>query len=166
MRKPVVGVMGGGDVDADVYELAERLGFLIAGRDWVLLNGGRNAGVMAASAKGARQARGTVIGILPGRDETGASPDLDFAIITGLNDARNLINVLSSDVVVACPGGPGTLCEIALALKNHKPVVILSLSSDRSAEDFFREYADRGQLRFALSAEEAIEMVAKTLEST
>ena len=165
MRKPVVGVMGGGDVDADVYELAERLGFLIAGRDWVLLNGGRNAGVMAASAKGARLARGTVIGILPGRDETGASRDLDFAIITGLSDARNLINVLSSDVVVACPGGVGTLSEIALALKNQKPVILLGSSPGSPAEDFFREYVDRGRLRFAHSAEEAVEMVAKTLES-
>jgi uncharacterized protein (TIGR00725 family) len=166
MRKPVVGVMGGGDVSAEVYALAERLGSLIAGRGWVLLNGGRDVGVMAASAKGAREVGGTVIGILPGRDGVEASPDLDFAIVTGLNDARNLINVLSSDVVVACPGGAGTLSEVALALKNHKPVVLLGPASDRTAEAFFREYARRGQLHFAHSAEEAVEVVAKTLEST
>ncbi|MFP4388111.1 MAG: DNA-binding protein, partial [Desulfococcaceae bacterium] len=34
-------------------EIAERLGRRIAEAGWVLLNGGRNAGVMAASAKGA-----------------------------------------------------------------------------------------------------------------
>lgn len=125
MRKPVVGVMGGSKATVRVSNMAERLGALIARRGWVLLNGGRNRGVMAASARGAKKVGGTVIGILPDKTTTKASPDLDIAVLTGLGDARNVINVLSSDVVIACPGGPGTLSEIALALKNDKRVILL-----------------------------------------
>jgi hypothetical protein len=123
--KPVIGVMGGGSAAPEVLRLAEELGARIAERGWILLNGGREAGVMEASARGASRAGGLVVGILPGRDRSGASPHLDVAIVTGMGDARNAINVLSSDVVVALPGGAGTLSEAALALKAARPLVFL-----------------------------------------
>ena len=53
-RKPIVGVMGGGRDSATVDEEARQLGALIAERGWILLNGGGNAGVMAASAHRAK----------------------------------------------------------------------------------------------------------------
>lgn len=162
MRKPVVGVMGGAVVDDRVIDLARRLGTLVARRGWVLLNGGRNAGVMAASAAGARQAGGTVIGILPDHDTANACPDLDYAIVTGLGDARNLINVLSSDVIIACPGGAGTLCEVALAAKNGKPVILLDFDPGPSLEPYRRT----GMLLSAHDPEEAVEMAAQLLERT
>lgn len=124
-RAPVVGVMGGGRVPAGIERLAEELGRAIAREGWVLLNGGRDAGVMAASARGAREADGLVVGILPGADRAGASPDLTVAVVTGLGDARNAVNVLSSDVVLALPGGAGTLSEIALAVKAERPLVLV-----------------------------------------
>jgi uncharacterized protein (TIGR00725 family) len=124
-RKPVIGVMGGGVANAATSALAEELGEAIAREGWILLNGGRDAGVMAASAHGAARAGGLVLGILPGRDLAGAAPDLTIGIPTGLGDARNVINVLASDVVVAMPGGAGTLSEIALALKNERPLLLL-----------------------------------------
>lgn len=161
MSKSVIGVMGGSDVSAAVEEMARRLGALIAGRGWVLLNGGRNVGVMAASAQGARRSGGTVIGILPGRDRTDASPDLDFAVVTGLGDARNLINVLSSDVVIACPGGAGTLSEVSLALKNGKRVILLGLDVGRALDG----YRQDGLLTSANSPEEAVEQAAAALET-
>ena len=117
--------MGGSKATPRVAKMAERLGELIAERGWVLLNGGRNRGVMAASARGAKKAGGTVIGILPDKRATKASPDLDFVVLTGMGDARNVINVLSSDVVIACPGSMGTRSEIDLALKNKKRVILL-----------------------------------------
>lgn len=127
-RKPVIGVMGGGVADAATAALAEELGAAIAREGWILLNGGRDAGVMAASARGAARAGGLVLGILPGRDLRGASPDLTIGIPTGLGDARNVINVLAADVVIALPGGAGTLSEIALALKNERPLLLLGWS--------------------------------------
>ena len=133
MPKPIIGVMGGSKATRKVAEMAEELGRLIAERGWTLLNGGRNVGVMAASARGAHQAGGTVIGILPDRKKSKASPDLDYVIATGMRDARNMINVLSSDVVIACKGSLGTLTESApyFALRTGKD---LEEAGDRSID--------------------------------
>lgn len=126
MKRPlIIGVMGGGSVGADDLDKARRLGGLIATNGWHLLSGGRDAGIMAASARGAAEKGGLTIGILPDNTARHASPYISISIVTGLGNARNCINVLSSDVVVACPGGPGTLSEIALALKNNKPVITM-----------------------------------------
>ncbi len=124
-RSPIIGVMGGADVPAEVTALARELGRALAEKGWVVLSGGRNAGVMAAVSEGAAGAGGLVVGILPDRDLSRAAPHLTIPIRTGLGDGRNVLNVLSSDVVVALPGAAGTLSEIALALKNRKPLILL-----------------------------------------
>ena len=73
MQNPlIVGVMGGGSVDHETGQSAYQLGSLIAARGWILLNGGRDAGVMAASAKGARENGGVTVGILPDETTLGA----------------------------------------------------------------------------------------------
>ncbi len=159
MRKPVVGVMGGSKATDDVYELAKELGRLIARRGWVLLNGGRNCGVMAASAQGAKEAGGTVIGILPDTTTTKASPDLDIAVVTGMGDGRNLINVMSSDLVIACPGALGTLSEVILALKHDKHVILLGFDLGPVLD----KYRKRGQLTCADKPEDAVEQAAAVL---
>jgi uncharacterized protein (TIGR00725 family) len=124
-RRKVIGVMGGANVSTEVSTMAEELGRRIAEAGYVLLTGGRPAGVMDAASRGARAAGGLTVGVLPGPDPDDASAHVDIAIATNLADARNLINVLSSDVVVACPGGAGTLSEVALAVKNGRPLVLL-----------------------------------------
>lgn len=125
-RRPVVGVMGGARASDEVLAEAERLGEAIAENGWVLLNGGRDAGVMRASARGARRAGGLVVGVLPGRgDEAGVAEGVEVAVFTGMGEARNHVNVLSSDVVVALPGGAGTLSEAALAVKAGTPLVLV-----------------------------------------
>lgn len=161
MRKPVIGVMGGSKANAEVCAQAKQLGSLIAQRGWVLLNGGRNQGVMAASAEGAKQAGGTVIGILPDSTDTRASPHLDFAIMTDMGDGRNLLNVLSSDVVIACPGKLGTLSEVVLALKRDKRVILLGWES---TDPFFRPFIKSGQLAHATTPEDAVEQAGKALQ--
>jgi uncharacterized protein (TIGR00725 family) len=137
-RRPVVGVMGAGEgaSDADVAN-ALRLGELIAREGWVVLSGGRNAGVMRAVNQGAKRVAGSLtVGILPTAG-AGVAPEVDVAVFTDLHNARNNVNVLSSDVVVACGvGGPGTASEVALALKAGKPVVLLG--ADDLAAAFFR----------------------------
>ena len=158
-RKPVVGVMGGANVGAEVCALARELGKRIAERGWVLLNGGRDSGVMRASAAGAHEAGGTVIGILPDADTSRATPDLDYAIVTGMGDARNLINILTSDVVIACPGGAGTLSEVALALNNGKHVILLGWDAGAAFEDFRRG----GLLTTAKDPEDALAQAKETL---
>ncbi len=160
MRKAIVGVMGGSAATPKVSETAKQLGALIAKRGWILLNGGRNCGVMAASARGAKEAGGTVIGILPDSTTSKASPDLDYAIVTAMGDGRNLINVLTSNVVIACPGALGTLCEIVLALKHDKRVILLGY--DKVGPQL-EKYKKRGQLTFADTPEQAVEQAAEVL---
>ncbi len=124
-RRRIVGVMGGASVDGSTAEMAEELGRRIAEAGFVLLTGGRPSGVMDAASRGAHQAGGLVVGVLPGPDPDECSAFVDISIATNLADARNLVNVLSSDVVVACPGGSGTLSEVGMAIKNKKPLVLL-----------------------------------------
>lgn len=129
MRKTIIGIMGpGGGASTKDTQLATELGKLIANEDWILLTGGRSVGVMDAASKGAREAGGLTIGILPSADRSGASEHLDIAISTGMGSARNNINILSSDVVVACGSGAGTTSEIMLTLKAKKPLVLLAPS--------------------------------------
>ena len=160
-RRIVVGVMGGSKASEPVSETAYELGKLIAQRGWVLLNGGRNAGVMAASARGAKEAGGTVIGILPDRTPREASPDLDYVIVTGMGDARNVINVLSSDVVIACPGKMGTLSEVVLALGNGKAVILLGWDVGEEFDSFRR----RGLLVSVETPAEAVAEVHTLLDA-
>ena len=127
-RKPIIGVMGGALVSQEVYDMAFELGRLIAQNGWILLNGGRDAGVMRASAEGAKREGGMTIGVLPGDSKDQANSFIDIPIVTNMSDARNLINVLSSDIVVACPGSTGTFTEVAMALKNEKIVILLNFS--------------------------------------
>jgi uncharacterized protein (TIGR00725 family) len=157
--RTVIGVMGGAVVSAEVLESAYSLGCLIAENGWVLLNGGRNAGVMEASARGASEAGGLVVGILPGDTTTGAASAVDIAIPTGMGDARNVINVLASRVVIALPGGPGTVSEVALALKAGRNVVLLGFPLGAP----FEPYYQRGQLIDAATADEAIATVVRLL---
>ena len=129
MRRHVVGVMGGTEATEEDKKVAEELGARIAKRGWVLLTGGRPLGIMQAASKGASEAGGLVVGVLYGAEPNEANAYVDIAIATDMADARNLINVLSSDVVVACPGSTGTLCEVALAAKRNKPLVLLGFDA-------------------------------------
>lgn len=160
-RRLIVGVMGGGAVDQRTTDLAYRLGQLIAAADWILLNGGRNCGVMAASARGARERGGLTIGILPDADRRQAAPWIDVAIVTGMGSARNAINVLSSDVVVACVGGAGTLSEIALALKAGRTVILL----DFDVRGAFAGQAAAGRLLLAATPEEVLAHIRRLFDT-
>jgi uncharacterized protein (TIGR00725 family) len=117
--------MGGSVADEKTTAGAHELGRLIAQNGWVLVSGGRPTGVMQASVTGAREAGGLTVGVLYDEDRDGAAEGLDIILPSGMGAGRNIINVLSSDVVVACRGTGGTLSEIALALRFDRPVVLL-----------------------------------------
>lgn len=78
---------------------------------------------MEAACRGAKEAGGVTVGILPGTDREAANPFVDVAIPSGLGEARNALVVRAADALVAVGGGYGTLSEIALALKAGKRVV-------------------------------------------
>lgn len=89
MAKTLIGVMGpGNDATQKINATAAELGRQIAQSGWVLLTGGRNVGVMNATSKGAKEAGGLTVGILPSEDKTGASQFVDIFICSGMGSAR------------------------------------------------------------------------------
>lgn len=157
--RTVIGVMGGGEASAEVAETAYELGRMIAERGWVLLNGGRDSGVMDASSRGAHDGGGLTVGVLPDADLAGVSSYVDIPLPTGLGDGRNFVNVTASRIVIALPGGAGTLSEIALALKQGKKVVAVKFDPGGA----FGLYAASGRLVHAESAADAIGYCARVL---
>lgn len=123
-NRKAISVIGAGSCDARTAELAQELGKRIAEAGYDLVCGGLG-GVMEAACRGARQAGGRTIGILPGHDRQAANAFVDVPIATGLSEMRNALVVMNGLGAVAVQGGAGTLSEIGLALKTGKPVVAL-----------------------------------------
>lgn len=125
-NKKIMGIMGAGEAAAPDHNLAYECGRAVAGAGYITLCGGMG-GLMQHCARGAKEAGGITLGILPGRNTEESPPNafIDIPIFTGLNDARNYVNVCTSHAIIALPGSAGTLSEIALALKLGKKVAAL-----------------------------------------
>jgi uncharacterized protein (TIGR00725 family) len=123
-RRPQIAVIGRGAPDAELLPLAEEVGRLIAEAGAVVVCGGMG-GVMEGASRGAREAGGDVIGIVPGEDATDANPYVTHAVATGIGQARNLAVVASADAVVAIGGEWGTLAEIGFARRLGRRVAAL-----------------------------------------
>lgn len=102
--------------------MAEEVGRRLAEHSLVVLTGGRG-GVMEAASRGAKQAGGLTVGILPGNHPQDANTYVDIPLATGLQDARNAIVARASEILIAIAGEYGTLSEIALALKMGRRVI-------------------------------------------
>jgi uncharacterized protein (TIGR00725 family) len=141
LRKlPIIAVFGQGSaIGRERADLARAVGAMVARLGAHLLTGG-GYGVMAAAAEGfvaVEPRAGSSIGIIPreqkgpfdrpNRDPEGRpypNPFVEIAIMTPLPPrardwrnvpARNHINVLTADAIVALPGGPGTRNELDMA---------------------------------------------------
>ncbi|WP_309133734.1 TIGR00725 family protein [Cellulomonas sp.] len=101
---------------------AHDVGAGLAQRGHVVVCGGRG-GVMAAVARGAAEAGGTVVGYLPGTGRADANPWVTVALPTGMGDLRNALVVRAGDVVVAVGTSWGTLNEVSFAVSVGTPVV-------------------------------------------
>ena len=117
-----IGVIGGGECSRQTAVLAEAVGKEIARKGAILVCGGLG-GVMEASARGAQEAGGITVGILPGFSLADANPHITIPIVTGMSHARNVLVVRSSQALIALEGGYGTLSEVAIALTLGKPVI-------------------------------------------
>ena len=73
---------------------------------------------MEAATKGAKEAGGTTIGVLPGANPDDANKYIDIPIPTGIGYALNIIIVNTSQAVIAIDGKYGTLSEIGFALNS------------------------------------------------
>ncbi len=109
-----IAVVGGHSCSRRVYGIAREVGRLIAREGWVLITGG-GPGVMEAASRGAKEAGGLCVGILPGWDASQANRYVDVRLPTGLGYARNVLVVRAADALIAIDGEYGTLSEIAFA---------------------------------------------------
>lgn len=121
-RRRLVAVCGESDPQTSLADIAFDVGRGVAERGAVLICGGMS-GVMEHAARGARAGGGLTIGLLPTADPEDANPFIDVAIATGIGHARNAILARTADGVIAIGGGLGTLSEIALALRNLRPII-------------------------------------------
>jgi uncharacterized protein (TIGR00725 family) len=152
VRPVYIAVCGTAEASDDESAAAAEVGRMIAEAGAVLVCGGLG-GVMDAAARGASEVGGSVLGLLPGSTREGASDYLTLSVPTSLGEARNALIVRSADAVIAIGGGPGTLSEIALALKLGRPVV--GLRTWRIARDVPGE---EDPLTRATTPQEAVRM--------
>ncbi len=122
-RIPVLAILGAARPTGAEETAARRAGELAARCGWAVLTGG-GGGVMAAASRGAMEAGGLTIGVLPGTAPEGEYPNpwVKIPIYTGLGSARNVVNVLSGTLCLAIGGQTGTLSEVAHAVKAGREV--------------------------------------------
>ncbi len=152
---PVIGVIGGSSCNGEICDLAYRVGFLVAKNNCVLASGGLG-GVMLHASRGAKDAGGLTMGILPwGKEE--ANEYVDIAIPTHYGLARNHILVRASDVLIAIDGYIGTLSEISFALNEGKTVVALK------SWKIEKDKITKGKYIEAGSPEEAVKLALREI---
>lgn len=95
------------------YADAQRLGRLLAKAGHAVCNGGY-AGLMEASARGAREAGGHTIGVTCTIWPRAANPYIVEEVHTHSFPQRLMTLVERGDAYVVLPGGTGTLAELAL----------------------------------------------------
>jgi len=123
-RRIQIAVIGDGEAEGNILQIAEEVGGWIAKAGAVLITGG-HGGVMEAACRGATAIGGICVGILRSGDLSKANAYCNVVIGTEIEHARNVLTVLSSDVVVAVGGGAGTLSEICFAWIHGRPIFIL-----------------------------------------
>lgn len=157
-HKLYVSILGGGRCTAQQYQIAQETGRLLAELGAVVVCGGLG-GVMEAAARGAHEAGGVCVGVLPGYDRAPANPHVDYVITTGMGHGRNVIVAASGDAVIAIGGEYGTLSEIGLAGKIGRPVIVL---------DGWRVTRDEGTpgLWYASTPNEAVALLRQALDLT
>ena len=121
-----VAVIGSSRLDpgSELAKLAEEVGRRLAEAGVTLVCGGLT-GVMEAACRGAAEAGGVAIGIVPATELGEANPFCTHVVATGIGHARNLAVVSSGEAVIAVGGEWGTLSEIGMARAIGRPVIAL-----------------------------------------
>lgn len=165
----IIGVVGSGsgEIDEKIYEIAEKLGRLIARENFVLVCGGLY-GIMEAVCKGAKSENGFTIGVIPSLDKKTANRYVDLIIPTGIGEARNLILVSTADAIITIAGESGTLSEIAFAWKMSKPIISINTTGGWSTKlaDKKIDNKRKDKIYSAQTPEDAIDFVKNLLKTS
>ena len=155
-RSVQITVVGNSEATPDQYSVSYETGKLLAELDCIVITGGRG-GIMEAVAKGVKEKNGICVGILPS-DQFDGNQYNTVTIPTGIGYARNSMNVLAADLVIAVGGGAGTLSELAFAWNYNKPVFcydgvegwaknLIEKQLDKRREDLFQRFTTIEELR-------------------
>jgi uncharacterized protein (TIGR00725 family) len=153
-------------VPAEALRAAEEVGREAAKRGAVIISGGLS-GVMEAVSRGAKEAGGTTVGLLPGFDKEDANSYVDIPIATGMGFMRNTLTVRAADAVIMIAGGIGTLNELTVAYEAKPTIVLLGTGgwADRMPQvaygGRYLDEARTGYLHYANSAVEAVELALR-----
>ncbi len=162
-QRATISVICGHDVDNEVEQIAHETGKIVAKVGAVLVCGGLN-GSMEAVSRGAKEAGGLTIGLLPGTNKSDANPYIDIAIPTSIGYARNVIVACCADIIIALPGSHGTSCEISYGFVYKKPVIdlggwnregMIKLESLKELEPKLRELLKEIHEKFKLRPKDA-----------
>jgi len=145
-QKTIIGVIGAGEASPRGLKLAEEVGRRLAERGAVVVCGGLG-GVMEAACRGAFEAGGETLGILPGDAAGQANRFVTLPVVTDLGQARNVLIAHTAQALIAVEGEYGTLSEIAIGLKIGRPVIAL------------KSWPGLKGVIYAATAEEAVALV-------
>jgi uncharacterized protein (TIGR00725 family) len=168
LRKLQIGVIGYNDDRCSevAREIAYKVGKEIALSGSVLICGGLG-GVMEAACKGAKEANGNTVGIIPQDKFSFANQFCDIVICSGIGFARDFIVATSSDGIIAVGGGIGTLIEMSVGYMIRKKIVAISPSGGVS-EIYAGKYLDerkRVLIESAPDAKSAVQAILKDSKS-
>ena len=148
----------------NAYDVAYDVGKEVAKSGAILITGGLG-GVMEAASKGARDANGIALGIIPFEEFSEANEYCDIVVCSGMGYARNFITAYSADGVIIVGGGIGTLIEAGIAYLKKKPVVAVA-GSGGVADQYAGKYLDDRKLvkiSSANSPKEAVDFIIKNV---
>jgi uncharacterized protein (TIGR00725 family) len=158
--KKIIGVMGPNEAAVKDLKNAYEIGKFCAENGYVTLTGGTKRGVMNEALRGAKEHGGLTVGITFTKDKAMFSKYIDIPIITTMGTGRNILNVWSSDVVVACGMRPGTSSEVSLAIKEGKKVILVGLFEEAIA--FYEKLAPE-QIYVVEDYNEAIRVIEEII---
>ncbi len=164
MRKLQIAVIGYNDdmCSDEARKLAYETGEEIARAGAILVCGGLG-GVMEAACRGAKNAEGMTVGIIPQDNFSYANKYCDIVICSTVGHARDYIVASSADGIIAIGGGVGTLVELSIGYMMKKPMVVVA-DSGGMADLYGGKFLDerkRVMIESAKSPVEAVQFVVK-----
>lgn len=120
------------NIDAHYFALAEELGTWMGREGHTLVYGGCNIGLMETIGRSVHEAGGRTIGMIPTIVEKNGrvSDYVDVSVACEDLTDRKALMLAQSDIMVALPGGVGTLDEVFTVVASHsigyhaKPMVL------------------------------------------
>ncbi len=145
-------------------KIAYETGAEVAKSGSVLITGGLE-GVMKAACKGAQEAGGLTVGIIPQEDSSFANEFCDIVIPSGMGLTRDFLNALTADGIIIIGGGSGTLAEICAGYMHKKPMVAIK-NTGGVADQYADKYVDhreRVKIIGVSSPQEAVKTILEKI---